>query len=63
MFDFSKVYNFRGGDRLDIKLGDAITVFMEVFGMDAMLEMSENDYNKTSSIHGRSLQQKGKSTR
>lgn len=35
MFDFSKVYNFRGGDRLDIKLGDAITVFMEVFGMDA----------------------------
>ena len=46
MFDFSKVYNFRGGDRLDIKLGDAITVFMEVFGMDAMLEMSENDYNK-----------------
>lgn len=48
---------------MDIKLGDAITVFMEVFGMDAMLEMSENDYNKTSSIHGRSLQQKGKSTR
>ena len=46
MFDFSKVYNFRGGDRLDIKLGDAITVFMEVFGVDAMLEMSENDYNK-----------------
>ena len=46
MFDFSKVYNFRGGDRLDIKLGDAITVFMEVFGMDAMLEMSESDYNK-----------------
>ena len=28
MFDFSKVYNFRGGDRLDIKLGDAITVFI-----------------------------------
>lgn len=46
MFDFSKVYNFRGGDRLSIKLGDAITVFMEVFGMDAMLEMSESDYNK-----------------
>lgn len=46
MFDFSKVYNFRGGDRLPIKLGDAITVFMEVFGMDAMLEMSESDYNK-----------------
>ena len=45
MFNFSKVYTFRGGDRLDIKLGDAITVFMEVFGMDAMLEMSENDYN------------------
>ena len=63
MFDFSKVYNFRGGDRLDIKLGDAITVFMEVFGMDAMLEMSENDYNKNIINTWKELQQKGKSTR
>lgn len=46
VFEFSKVFNFRGGNRLDIKLGDAITVFMEVYGMKEMLRMSEADYNK-----------------
>lgn len=45
VFDFSKVYSFRGGDRLPIKKGDAITVFMEVFGFEAMLSMSESEYN------------------
>ena len=45
MFDFSKVFNFRGGNRLSIKLGDAITVFMEVYGFKAMLKMSESEYN------------------
>ena len=45
VFNFSKAYKFRGGDRIPIKLGDAITAFMSVYGYKAMLEMTETEYN------------------
>ena len=46
LFNFSRAYKFHGGNKLPITIGDALTAFMTVYGYEAMLEMSENDYNK-----------------
>ena len=45
LFDFTKAFNFRGGQRLRIKLGDAITSFMNIFGYEKMYSMTESEYN------------------
>lgn len=44
LFNFTKAFEFGGGKRLPIKVGDAITTFMAVFGYDRMLEMTEQEY-------------------
>lgn len=46
LFRFSKVYSFRGGDRLGITVGDALAAFLGVYGYETTLKMSENDFNK-----------------
>ena len=45
MYDFAKVYEFRGGKRLPITLGDAIVAFMSIFGFEEMLKMSAGEYS------------------
>ena len=44
LFNFSRAFEFTGGKRLPIKVGDAITTFMSVFGYERMLEMTEQEY-------------------
>ena len=46
MFDFSRAYKSSGGDRLPITMGDALVAFMNVFGYEYMLTMTEEDYQK-----------------
>lgn len=45
VFLFTKAYYFRGGKKLPITLGDAIVAFMNVYGYEEMLEMTEQEYN------------------
>lgn len=45
VYDFTKAYEFRGGNRLPIKLGDAIVAFMNIYGFKEMLEMSAGEYS------------------
>ena len=45
LFQFTKAYHFHGGQKLPITLGDALVAFMAVYGYDAMLTMSEQEYN------------------
>ena len=44
LFNFSRAFEFTGGKSLPIKVGDAITTFMSVFGYERMLEMTEQEY-------------------
>lgn len=44
-FLFQKAYEFHGGAKLPITLGDALVAFMSVYGFDHMLEMTEAEYN------------------
>ncbi len=44
VFYFSKAYEERGGGKLPITLGDAIAVFMKVYGYENMLIMSHKDF-------------------
>ena len=46
MFSFSKAYNFRGGNRLPITVGDAISAFMDVYGYEETSKMTERDFNE-----------------
>ena len=45
LFHFSKAYKFRGGDRLPITVGDALSAFVNVYGYDATLKMTDKEYN------------------
>ena len=45
LFHFSKAYKFRGGERLPITVGDALSAFVNVYGYDATLEMTDKEYN------------------
>lgn len=45
MFSFAKAYEFRGGKRLPITVGDAISAFMDVYGYEATSKMTERDFN------------------
>lgn len=42
---FSKVYKFRGGDKLPITVGDAMVAFLQVFSYDEMKNMTEDQFN------------------
>lgn len=44
LFRFQKAYKARGGLKLPITIGDAITAFMNVYGYEKMLTMTETDY-------------------
>lgn len=46
MFDFTKAYKNNGGGRIPITMGDALVAFMEVFGYENMLSMTEEAYHK-----------------
>lgn len=45
LFYFSKAYKFRGGEKLSIKLGDAILAFLNVYGYENVLKMPSTEYN------------------
>ena len=40
---FTKEYEFRGGRKLPITVGDALTAFINVYGYQAVLEMSDEE--------------------
>ena len=42
---FSKAYDFRGGKKLPIKVGDALTAFINVYGYEAVLKMTDAELN------------------
>lgn len=42
---FSKMYKFRGGDKLSITIGDAMLAFLQVFSYDEMKHMTEDQFN------------------
>ncbi len=44
-FAFSKAFQFQGGGKLPITIADALTAFMNIYGFEEMLTMSESDYN------------------
>lgn len=42
---FSKAYKFRGGNKLPITVGDALTAFLNVYGYKETLAMSDEELN------------------
>ena len=42
---FTKAFEFRGGRKLPIKIGDALTAFINVFGYEATIQMSDAELN------------------
>lgn len=46
MYRFSKAYHSYGGEKLPIPIGDALVLFMQIFGYQDMLTMKESDYSK-----------------
>ena len=42
---FSKAYEFRGGNKLPITVGDALTAFLNVYGYKETLAMSDEELN------------------
>lgn len=46
LFYFTKAFEFRGGDRLPITTGDALLLFMNVYGFDELLDMTGDEYNE-----------------
>lgn len=45
LFHFERAYRFNGGDKLPITMGDAILCFINIFGFEAALNMSDKEYN------------------
>ena len=45
VYKFSKAYEFRGGKKLSITLGDAFAAFIAVFGYDALRAMNYSELN------------------
>lgn len=45
-FYFSKAYMARGGYKLSITTGDALTVFIKVYGYEKVRQMNSQDYSK-----------------
>lgn len=45
VFVFTKVYNAQGGQKLNLKLGDALVAFFNVYGYQAATEMNEAQFN------------------
>lgn len=45
LFYFTRAYKFRGGEKLSIKLGDAILAFISVYGYETVLQMPGSEYN------------------
>lgn len=45
LFLFHKAYKFHGGGKLPITIGDALVAFMNVYGYENMLSMTEEEYN------------------
>jgi basic membrane lipoprotein Med (substrate-binding protein (PBP1-ABC) superfamily) len=45
LFYFTKSYQFRGGDKLPIKEGDALLAFLNVYGYDVVRDMPPANYN------------------
>lgn len=45
LFLFNKAYEFHGGAKLPITVGDALVAFMNVYGYDKMLSMAEEEYS------------------
>lgn len=45
LFHFSKAYKFRGGERLPITVGDALSAFVNVYGYATTLKMTDKEYN------------------
>ena len=46
VFRFSKAYKEKGGDKLSIKIGDALVAFLQGFTYQEMLEMTEDDFRQ-----------------
>lgn len=42
---FTRAFEFRGGRKLPIKVGDALTAFVDVYGFDAVMKMSDEALN------------------
>ncbi|MCM1106367.1 MAG: BMP family ABC transporter substrate-binding protein [Blautia sp.] len=42
---FSKAYHFRGGKKLPIRVGDAFTAFVNVYGYEAVAKMTDAELN------------------
>ena len=40
---FTKAYEFRGGRKLPIRVGDALTAFINVYGYNTVLGMSDDE--------------------
>lgn len=45
LFHFSKAYEFRGGSKLSITIGDALIAFLNVYGFEQAYEMEPNLYS------------------
>ena len=45
VFQFEKAYNFRGGRKLSIPLGEALYAFMTVYSYPKMVKMTDKEYN------------------
>lgn len=43
-FHFTKAFASRGGDKLPITIGDALVVFLKVYGYENMLTMSQQEF-------------------
>ena len=45
LFQFSRAFSFRGGDRLNITVGDALASFLSMYGFKATLKMTDSELN------------------
>ncbi len=45
LFHFGRAYRFHGGEKLPLTLGDAVLCFMNIFGFETLVNMSDKDYN------------------
>ena len=46
VFSFTRAYEFHGGKKLPITVGDALVAFLNVYGYDNALKMTEGEYSK-----------------
>ncbi|MCD7709267.1 MAG: BMP family ABC transporter substrate-binding protein [Clostridiales bacterium] len=47
LLHFSRAYDFRGGKKLPIRIGDALTAFINVYGYEAALAMPDEEINES----------------